>query len=53
MVGKIENVKKAISSEWKNFHDQIWLVLINQKQQLQLVLIWNIFMEKLQVDLLN
>ena len=26
MVGKIDNVKKAISSEWKNTHDQIWLI---------------------------
>ncbi len=26
MVGKIENVEKAISSEWKNIHDQIWLI---------------------------
>ena len=26
MVGKIDNVKKAISSEWKNNHDQIWLI---------------------------
>ncbi len=26
MVGKIDNVKKAISSEWKNIHDQIWLI---------------------------
>ena len=26
MVGKIENVEKAVSSEWKNIHDQIWLV---------------------------
>ncbi len=26
MVGRIDNVEKAISSEWKNIHDQIWLV---------------------------
>ena len=26
MVGKIDNVEKAISSEWKNFNDQIWLI---------------------------
>ena len=26
MVGKIENVEKAISSEWKNLDDQIWLI---------------------------
>ena len=26
MVGKIENVNKAISSGWKNFDDEIWLV---------------------------
>jgi phosphoribosylformylglycinamidine synthase len=26
MVGTIDNVKKAISSEWKNFNDQIWLI---------------------------
>jgi phosphoribosylformylglycinamidine synthase len=26
MVGKIDNVEKAISSEWKNLHDQIWLI---------------------------
>ena len=26
MVGKIDNVDKAISSEWKNIHDQIWLI---------------------------
>ena len=26
MVGKIDNVKKAISSEWKNIYDQIWLI---------------------------
>ena len=26
MVGKIDNVDKAISSSWKNFHDQIWLI---------------------------
>jgi len=26
MVGKIDNVEKAINSEWKNIHDQIWLV---------------------------
>ncbi len=26
MVGKIDNVEKAISSEWKNINDQIWLI---------------------------
>jgi len=26
MVGKIDNVEKAISSAWKNFNDQIWLI---------------------------
>jgi len=26
MVGKIENVEKAISSGWKNVNDQIWLI---------------------------
>jgi phosphoribosylformylglycinamidine synthase len=26
MVGKIDNVKKAISSKWKNINDQIWLI---------------------------
>jgi len=26
MVGKIDNVEKAISSEWKNIHDGIWLI---------------------------
>ncbi len=26
MVGKIDNVEKAISSEWKNIDDQIWLI---------------------------
>ncbi len=26
MVGKIGNVEKAISSEWKNIDDQIWLI---------------------------
>ena len=26
MVGKIDNVKKAISSQWKNINDQIWLI---------------------------
>jgi phosphoribosylformylglycinamidine synthase len=26
MVGKIGNVEKAISSEWKNINDQIWLI---------------------------
>ncbi len=26
MVGKIDNVEKAISSGWKNINDQIWLV---------------------------
>jgi phosphoribosylformylglycinamidine synthase len=26
MVGKIDNVEKAISSEWKNINDQIWII---------------------------
>ena len=26
MVGKLDNVEKAISSEWKNIEDQIWLI---------------------------
>jgi len=26
MVGRIDNVEKAISSEWKNINDQIWLI---------------------------
>ena len=26
MVGKIDNVEKAISSKWKNVNDQIWLI---------------------------
>ncbi len=26
MVGRIDNVEKAISSEWKNIEDQIWLI---------------------------
>jgi len=26
MVGKIDNVRKAISSEWKNIKDQIWVI---------------------------
>ena len=26
MIGKIDNVEKAISSAWKNIHDQIWLI---------------------------
>ncbi|KGF89439.1 MULTISPECIES: phosphoribosylformylglycinamidine synthase subunit PurL [Prochlorococcus] len=26
MVGKIDNVEKAINSEWKNINDQIWLI---------------------------
>jgi len=26
MVGKIDNIEKAISSEWKNIDDQIWLI---------------------------
>ena len=26
MVGKIDNVEKAISSQWKNINDQIWLI---------------------------
>jgi len=26
MVGKIDNVEKAICSQWKNNHDQIWLI---------------------------
>ena len=26
MVGRIDNVEKAVSSEWKNIHDQIWVI---------------------------
>ena len=26
MIGKIDNVEKTISSEWKNIEDQIWLI---------------------------
>jgi len=26
MVGKIVDIGQAISSEWKNIHDQIWLI---------------------------
>ncbi|MBO8221892.1 phosphoribosylformylglycinamidine synthase subunit PurL [Prochlorococcus marinus str. XMU1401] len=26
MVGRLDNVEKAISSEWKNIEDQIWLI---------------------------
>ena len=26
MVGKLDNVEKAISSEWKSINDQIWLI---------------------------
>ncbi|MCR8539290.1 MAG: phosphoribosylformylglycinamidine synthase subunit PurL [Prochlorococcus marinus CUG1439] len=26
MVGKIDNIEKAISSKWKNINDQIWLI---------------------------
>ena len=26
MVGRIDNVEKAISSEWKNINDQIWII---------------------------
>ncbi len=26
MIGKLDNVEKAISSEWKNINDQIWLI---------------------------
>ena len=26
MVGKIDNVEKAVSSKWKNINDQIWLI---------------------------
>jgi phosphoribosylformylglycinamidine synthase len=32
MVGKIDNVEKAISSEWKNIHDQIWLIGSHQSE---------------------
>jgi len=32
MVGKIDNVEKAVSSEWKNFHDQIWLIGSNKSE---------------------
>jgi len=30
MVGKIDNVEKATSSEWKNIDDQIWLIGSNK-----------------------
>jgi len=30
MVGKIDNVEKSISSEWKNIDDQIWLIGSNK-----------------------
>jgi len=30
MIGKIDNVEKAISSEWKNIDDQIWLIGSNK-----------------------
>ena len=26
MVGRIDNVEQAISSKWKNIHDQIWVI---------------------------
>ena len=32
MVGKLDNVEKAISSEWKNIDDQIWLVGSHKSQ---------------------
>ncbi len=32
MVGKIDNVEKAISSQWKNTDDQIWLVGSNKSE---------------------
>jgi phosphoribosylformylglycinamidine synthase len=32
MVGKIDDVKKAISSEWKNLYDQIWLIGSNKSE---------------------
>ncbi len=32
MVGKIDNIKKAISSGWKNFNDQIWLIGSNKSE---------------------
>ncbi|MBO6971339.1 MAG: phosphoribosylformylglycinamidine synthase subunit PurL [Prochlorococcus marinus CUG1431] len=32
MVGKIQNVDKAISSGWKNFNDQIWLIGSNKSE---------------------
>ena len=32
MVGRIDDVEKAISSEWKNIHDQIWLIGSNKSE---------------------
>ena len=32
MVGTIQNVDKAISSEWKNINDQIWIVGSNSSE---------------------
>jgi len=32
MVGKIDNVEKAISSKWKNIDDQIWLIGSNKSE---------------------
>jgi len=32
MVGKIDNIEKAISSEWKNIDDQIWLIGSNNSE---------------------
>jgi len=32
MIGKIDNVDNAISSEWKNIHDQIWLIGSNKSE---------------------
>ena len=32
MVGKIDNVETAISSEWKNIDDQIWLIGSNKSE---------------------
>ena len=32
MVGKIDNVEKAISSEWKNIEDEIWLICSSKSE---------------------
>ena len=32
MVGRIDNVEQAISSKWKNIHDQIWIIGSNKSE---------------------